>query len=133
MRNLLFVFSVVIIAAACSLNMAMQQDFAKSSEDYNRSLRWGEFEKASLYVPESGFDAFMKKVSRSKDVKVVDLRTLRINFDKKKGEAKVRVEIDYYRLPSMKVKTLIDTQKWMYVEEKGEKIWRLETLLPDFK
>jgi hypothetical protein len=43
------------------------------------------------------------------------------------------VEWDYYLPPSVTVRTVIDPQKWRYVEEEDRRGWILTTLLPEFK
>ena len=53
--------------------------------------------------------------------------------DPVKGEGKAKVEFDYYRPPSTKVHSVEDIQKWSYEEENGRRIWRLQTLLPEFR
>jgi hypothetical protein len=43
------------------------------------------------------------------------------------------VEIDYYRPPSITVKTLVDNQEWSYEGPEEGRVWRLKTLLPEFR
>ncbi len=43
------------------------------------------------------------------------------------------MELDYYAIPSTTVKTVVDTQKWLYKEGVGQTGWRLESLLPEFR
>jgi hypothetical protein len=64
---------------------------------------------------------------------VVDYRIKNVVCDPEKRKAEVKAELDYYIMPSTKVKTVVDMQKWRYVEEAEQKGWRLETLLPEFK
>ena len=53
--------------------------------------------------------------------------------DPEKRKAEVRMELDYYIMPSTTIKTVVDVQQWRYVEEAKHKGWWLETLLPEFK
>ena len=49
-----------------------------------------------------------------------------------KGEATVILEIDYYREPSITMKTVEDKQEWQYLGDEDNKRWWLMTLPPDF-
>lgn len=69
-----------------------------------------------------------KKLQKTK---VTSYELLNRKISKDKLLARQTVEIRYYNLDSMIEKTLIDKQAWEY--DKGEKTWRLQGGLPDFK
>jgi len=105
-----------------------------STKDYNRLVRWNEFESAMVaYVSAPMQEEYRKKLAEAGEVKVVDYRVKMRECDPIIGEASVKVEIDYYRPPSVTVKTVIDYQKWTYDGPENERVWRLKTVLPDFK
>jgi hypothetical protein len=122
-----------MVILACASEGGMERRFAKSYNDFNRALGWSEFDKLSLYASSSRFDEFRARAKELKDVKILDVREIKLDFDETKGRVKVEVEIDYYRLPSTLVKTLSYTQKWAYTEEHGTKRWHIMTLLPEFR
>ncbi len=124
---------IMIMLTACASEIGMERSFSKSYNDYNRALGWSEFDKLSLYASTSRFDEFRARAKELKDVKILDVREIKLDFDEIKGVAKVEVEIDYYRLPSTLVKTQSYTQKWSYREESGMSRWYMMTLLPEFK
>ena len=78
-------------------------------------------------------EGFSARVRAAKNMRVVDYRITGVKLDEQKAEAEVRVEIDYYTLSAYRLKTLVDTQKWAYVDQGGAKQWRLVSLLPEFK
>ena len=117
---------------ACA-SVGMERSFSKSYNDYNRALGWSEFDKLSLYASPSRFDEFRARAKELKNVKILDVREIKLDYDEIKGVAKVDVEVDYYRLPSTLVKTLSYTQKWSYKKENGMSRWYMMTLLPEFK
>jgi hypothetical protein len=123
----------MMVMLACASEMGMERRFAKSYNDFNKALRWSEFDKLSLYASSSRFDEFRARAKELKDVKILDVREIKLDFDETKGQVKVEVEIDYYRLPSTLVKTVSYTQKWSYIEEHGMQSWHIMTLLPEFK
>ncbi len=95
-------------------------------------LRSNQLDKARLYATESlreGFD------TRAKDVNIIDYRILTRDWEERKGAETVKVEIDYSIPPSNEVRTVLDNQKWSYMDVKNERRrnWRLMTPLPEFK
>jgi hypothetical protein len=107
----------------------------QNSKSYNLMLRWNEMDKAdAIFPPEANREKFKEKVRAAKGVHVADYRVKSLECSVEKGEAKIVLDIDYYREPSVKLRTVEDVQKWKYVEEsKDVWKWRLMTLPPDFK
>ncbi len=130
-------FSLALLSlSACSYwrNMTAKQDFDDSSREYNRLVRWQEPEQAcQLYVDKAIREQFLAKVQAAKEVKIVDYRVKSVECEVERNEATAKVELDYYIPPSIQIKTLEDTQKWVYVEENGNRFWQLKSLFPEFK
>ncbi len=131
--KLIMLLFVLPALAACSSLAVIAMECEKSAKEYNRMLRWQEFDTASIaFVDEPLRNEFQKRIAALKDVKMADYRVKSLECMPEKGEATVKVEFDYYTPPSMKLKTAEDVQKWIYREGKGKKQWRLTTLLPEF-
>jgi hypothetical protein len=106
----------------------------KSTSDYIRLIRWNEFENAMVtYVDAPLQEEYRKKVEAAGEIKIVDYRVKTKVCDPVKGEAAVKVELEYYRPPSVTVKTVIDSQKWSYEGPEDQRVWRLKTSLPEFE
>jgi hypothetical protein len=134
MRTLLLLLAVFIALTACATRESIREDFENSYTHYNDSLRWREFDKAVLFTPLSLREKFKARVKAAKDVIIVDYRIVDLYYDAEKGEANVKVEIDYYTLALNTVKTVMDNQKWIYQKDQdGSNQWRLVSLLPQFK
>ncbi len=134
MRIHLFMLPLLLILPACTTLTGVREDFEQNSKEYNHMVRWHELDKAcAIFPPEELSKDFAARVKAAKDVTVVDYRVLSMECEPAKGEAKVKAEIDYYLIPSTRVKTVQDNQKWSYVGEGDIKHWRLMTLLPEFK
>lgn len=138
--RLLFVSVSLLVLSSCSSwresmrNSRVADEFITTSKGYVRMIRWHEFDKSTLfYVDEPLREDFRKKVNAIDQVKVVDYRIKNQECWPKKGTAEVTVEWDYYIPPSVTVRTVIDPQKWRYVEEESQRGWLLTTLLPEFK
>lgn len=117
-------------AFACS---SVHGKFEQSLTDYNDLLRWHKLEEASLFASDSISAEYMNRVMASKNMKVFDYHIVRTKYDQAKNEAEVMVEFQYYTFATNTLKTLVDIQKWAYVNENGNKQWKLMSLLPEFR
>jgi hypothetical protein len=132
MRTLFFSLLLTVVLVSCNTQRGIKADFEKNFRSYNDMVRWHQLEEASLFPADSISAVYKERMKTAKDVAVVDYRVMNIQYDEKKKEAEVKVEIDYYRLSTLSLKTIIDHQKWAYQEKEGKGLWRLMSLLPDF-
>ena len=127
--------------AALLLNGCAAMEIAKigtecenSTKDYNRLLRWNELDNAlSTYVSPSLKEEYRKRMADTEKVKIADYRVKSRECDPVKRVATTKVEIDYYRPPSITMKTVVDNQEWSYEGPEEGRVWRLKTLLPEFR
>lgn len=135
--RIMLLFCVIALTGGCEsmTNKKICWQLEQNSKSYNHMIRWNEMDKAAVALPPENLrDEFREKVRASKGVKITDVRVKSQECSPRKGEATVLIDIEYYREPSVTVKTIEDLQKWRYVEEeKDERVWRLMTLPPDFK
>ena len=124
---------IVVVIASCVSQHAVREEFEESLRGYNELRCRHETFMASHYVKESLIEKYLSMVSTSKDVRIVDYRILSTAYDEVRGEAGAQVEIEYYSVSTQKVKTLLDTQQWVYIKEKGKGQWMLVSLPPEFK
>lgn len=131
--KLLTLIVMLLALTACRTIYGSASVFQKNSEDYNRMLRWQELDKAATtFVTERMQGEYRQRAEAVRDVKIADYRLISQECHPDKGEAEVRIEIDYYRPPSVTLKTVEDVQKWRYVDGGKNGGWRLETLVPEF-
>lgn len=129
----LFVLATVLAGCRTPLYVVAEQ-FEKSSREYNRSLRWQEMEQACLtFSAKEIKDECLARTRGAKGVSMADYRVTSTDLDPEKGTATVRMELDYYILPSTRLQTVEDTQQWRYAEEEGAKGWRIVTPPPEFR
>jgi len=128
-----------LIIGGCSTfdtikNANIGGEFEKSSRAYVQLIRWHEMESAMVTYVDTPLRAdYQKRITEAGETQVVDYRIKSMACDPVKGEAELTVEFDYFRLPSTRVLTVADHQKWSYVEQSGVHSWQLQTLLPVFK
>ena len=128
--------AAILFLASCQSmhNNKVSEDFDKGTRNYIRMVRWNELDQAPLtFVDDTLRAEFEKRVKAAKDVKISDYREKYTECKPEKGEGELLVEWDYYIPPSIRLKTVVDSQKWRYVEEEERKGWMLMTLFPEFK
>ncbi|MGA7826682.1 MAG: hypothetical protein WCA04_03420 [Geobacteraceae bacterium] len=135
LQRILLLMVVIALVGGCETmkqkNITMELD--QNSKSYNNMLRWHELDKAALVFPAKELqEEFAAKAKAEKDVVVTDFRIKKSECYPEKGEATVILDIDYYREPSVTVKTVEDVQIWKYIGKSDNKRWRLMTLPPDF-
>ncbi len=131
-RDFIAVVMLVVIAS-CVSQHAVREEFEESLKGYNELRYRHEPFMASHYVEGSLIEKYLSMVSTSKDVRIVDYRILNTAYDEVRGKAEAQVEIEYYSVSTQKVKTLLDTQQWVYIKEKEKGQWMLVSLPPEFK
>jgi hypothetical protein len=125
-----FLWVFLLVAFACS---SVHGKFQQSLTDYNDLLRWHKLEEASLFASDAISAEYMGRVLAAKNMKVFDYHIVRTRYDEAGNQAEVMVEFEYYTFTTNTLKTLIDVQKWAYVNENGKKQWKLMSLLPEFR
>ncbi len=130
-RSLLWALVISVTLIACVKNI--RGELEASVDQYGELVRKNKMDLASSFTTEALVEEFSARARAAKNVRIVDYRLARLKFDEQKGEAEVKVEIDYYTFSAYRLKTLVDTQKWAYVDEGGKKQWRLVSLLPEFR
>lgn len=132
MKRFLVLLILAAVLAGCSAARIRSQ-LDESVDSYNKSLRLLDWETAGLFTAGPISEEFKKRAQASADVQMVDCRVVNTVYDAEKRDAVVDVEIEYYKNFSPVVKTLLDRQKWKYLDEKGTKGWRLTSLIPEFR
>lgn len=124
----------LLIGCATIKNYTVAGDFEDSVKAYLNLLRWQEFESAqTTYVSVPLQEEYRRKIKEAGELKIVDYRVKKQTCDPAKGEGIVVAEFDYYRLPSVTVKTVVDNQKWTYERRDDTGSWRLTSPAPNFK
>jgi hypothetical protein len=139
LKKILLIAVIPLLLTGCSIYKDFKianigTDFDKSSKAYLNLLRWQEYESAlTTYVSVPLQEEYRKKIKEVGEARIFDFRVKKQECDPARGDATVTAELDYYRPPSVTVKTVVDNQKWSYEGENEKRFWRLKTLLPDFK
>lgn len=128
------VFVVALMIFGCAGIKTGQQMtlFDETSRAYDRAIRWGEFEEAYAYKKLSDKDNTLPDFTEYRQIRVTSYKVKKTIVDEE-GFTKVLrvVDIQYYRMSNVTVRTIIDRQKWEYNAEKDR--WYLLSELPAFE
>ena len=125
-------FCLFLITGCASLSEEKQGElFETASFSYEQAIFFGKYETAYSFTKDAAPEKQVTDLGRLKKIKVTSYELIAVKVSKDRNIVNQRVEISYYFLNSMVEKTIVDNQLWKYYPE--EKIWYLESGLPDFK
>lgn len=131
--------ALVLLLAGCAIQEKFElQQTAKiaelSRDDFMNAMRWKQFDVAgSLMLPEHR-KTFMKTFMPLKDIHIIDVRIVSLQPSEQNRRFEMTVEMDYYLLPSVTIKTFTFDQTWVYFDGEGSdnKGFLITTPFPDF-
>lgn len=104
-------------SAGCATADGLQEKFYDATRGYNRSLRWGDFDRAADYLPPISVDPFLAQHEQVADrLLILDYQLTRLQLDKMTGKAGSRVEVRWHTDDSTIVRTTVVDQQWQFWE-----------------
>jgi len=109
--------SAAIPLAGCATADGMQEKFYDASRAYNRSLRWGDFDRAADYLPPLAVEPFLDQHEEvAEKLVIIDYELTRLQLDKMSGKAGSRVEIRWHTDDNLILKSTVVDQQWQFWE-----------------
>ncbi|MCF6266104.1 MAG: hypothetical protein L3J57_06115 [Desulfuromusa sp.] len=132
MRNLFTLLLLCLLLNACLGTVDVGPGLAEISQGFSESMRWSDYPNAAAYVQPDARAAFLDKFQEDADLHVVDSHILSIDMYKHEGQADAVYEMEYYRLPSSRIKKWRWKQQWRLFQEKLTKpgVWLIENEPP---
>lgn len=124
--SILLISSFVMGCASIS-EKGKLNSFEQISKHYRLAMLMSDYEQALLLSASN----FPENPSELKNFHVVSYTPKKIEFSSDKSKAFQTVEIEYYRIDSMRQKIIRDAQEWNY-KPKSEQ-WVLISGLPQFE
>lgn len=132
LKCILSVVVLLIIGCATYESGKQMNLYDETSRAYDRAIRWGEFEEAYTYKKLSDRDNKVPDLEEYRQIRVTAYKVKKTIVDEQSFKRVLRiVDIQYYRMSNVTVKTFVDRQKWEYDEE--QKRWYLVSELPSFE
>jgi len=123
-----------LLACSSHLDTPVTEVAEMSRDDFMNALRWKQYKVAAEFMlPENRKD-FLATFRKLKDIHITDVRLLDLQETVEGRRFETSIEMDYYLLPSVSVKTFSFTQDWVYFagEDSSQKGFRIITSFPDF-
>lgn len=117
---LLLILLCLLAAPGCKSVNQMLHPPGKQSEsaldDFVYAMRWQQYREASMFMKPEFRKDFLKQFKELKDLTITDVRLMDTVLSEEGKKAEVLIEIEYYLLPSVTLKTFELEQTWTYVE-----------------
>lgn len=109
--------SSVVTGLGCAASDGMVEKLYDSTRAYNRSLRWGDWDRAAEHLPAASANAFIDSHQEVEDELVVlDYRMTRLEVDKINGIAASQVEISWHTADNLVVRDTTVNHLWQWYE-----------------
>jgi len=129
---------LLLLMAGCgafpSKVLTPESQFARVQDEFMQHLRWRDFRAAAQYFTETQREGFLQHFRESDDLNITDVRLLTSEYAADDERMETEVEVEYFLLPSVTVKTFRFEQQWSFFRS-GEKLpgkWRIISHFPEF-
>lgn len=134
MRPVILILPLFFLFLGCSQKIDLGPGYAKTSNEFLRVLRWQEYGAASVFLREDIRQEFIDRFEALDDVYFVDAVYRRTELNAKAGTASAELVIDYYQLPSTRVRQWHWQLDWVLlpVDTSQPGTWQLVSPPPAF-
>src|SRR5689334_101828 len=116
-RSLLALALLATPLLGCAASDGMIEKLYDSTRSYNRSLRWGDWDRAAEYLPQKSVDAFIEAHQEVEQrLVVIDYEMARIEADKGSGIAASQVRISWHTETDLVVRETLVDHLWQWHE-----------------
>ncbi len=132
MRKLSLLLLLCPLLTACLGPVNVGPGLDKISQGFSESMRWRDFPNAATYVHLDVREAFLEQFTEDEDLHVVESHILSIDMYQHEGRADAVYVLEYYRLPSSRIKKWRWEQQWRLIQQKVTKpgVWLIENEPP---
>ncbi|MGD8521902.1 MAG: hypothetical protein PVF56_12215 [Desulfobacterales bacterium] len=127
----LIILALLVSGCGTMEQFRKMEQLSEMTQAYEQAIRWSEFDYATVFLEPSERDANPSDESFYKRIKVTDYKTKKTAFSDDETQAIQIVEISYYKIDNMIVKSFSDHQLWEWHTK--DKRWYLKSGLPEFK
>jgi hypothetical protein len=127
----LFVCLALTAGCAAYLDMKKQDDFNETSKSYEKMIFWSNYDTADSFRDPQERETHPADLDELKNIKVTSYSVKKVSVSEDQAEVRQFVEIGYYRVDEVTLKTMRDQQVWAY--NPIAKRWYLQSGLPLFK
>jgi hypothetical protein len=104
-----------------------QTRLEEAQRSYTQMMRWGDFERASVWVDPEELERFFQDAETLTDVRVSDYQIGNLEVGDDGDTASVRVSYRVYSMASLVEKEVLEVQDWYYDDEQSR--WQVRPKL----
>jgi sensor c-di-GMP phosphodiesterase-like protein len=127
----LFVCLALTAGCAAYSDMKKQDDFSETSKSYEKMIFWSNYDTADSFRDPQERETHPADIDELKNIKVTSYSVKKVSVSEDQAEVRQTVEIGYYRVDEVTLKTMRDQQVWVY--NPIAKRWYLQSGLPLFE
>lgn len=132
-KPLLWAVLLCLALSGCARPLSREPDLARTSKLFSEAMRWRDFRNAADLLRPDLREQFLRQFDDD-DLRIVESRILSVRIDEKQQTAETEYRLQYYRLPSTRIRTWRWIQPWVYLDgAESEKGWRLDDGPPEFE
>ncbi len=107
----------LMVLAGCQMLNPPEKKSSSALDDFVYALRWQQYDAAADFMKPEFRDDFLSTFKDNKDLHVVDVRLAEAKVSAEGRRTETEIELDYYLLPSLTVKTFRFAQTWVYFDQ----------------
>lgn len=130
---LITIFLCSALSAGCAAvsEMKMRDDFSQTVKAYQKMIYWSQFEAANRYREPQEAASKPPKFDALSKIKITAYTIKQVITSADNAEVCQIVEIEYYKVDDVVIKSIRDRQLWVY-DSTAER-WYLQSGLPAFE
>ena len=119
MRFIAYVlFLALLFLPGCTKPIDTGPGLAVIGEQFSEAMRWQDYIGAANFLQQDVRTAFLAQFEQDEDLHVVESRIVSVEFNTDDGTATADYRLQFYRLPSMRVKKWQWSQRWQLSRQK---------------
>jgi hypothetical protein len=123
---------LLLALTACTLFQPLSKQRKAALDDFMYALRWHRHTEAAEFFTDEHRGDFLDQLEKfGKDLSITDVRLQRLDVADDGHRAVARLEMDYFLLPSVSLKTLRIDQTWVYFKTGDTEYYGLPITRPD--
>lgn len=130
---LLAILLVLLLVPGCAtLSGGETANLPQLADRFTEAMRWKDWHGAARFVDSQQRNAFLEQFKEDPDLQVVDSQIRNIQPGTEEGLVEVVYVLEYYRLPSNRIKEWTWTQEWRQQSSRfyAESVWLISNQPP---
>lgn len=135
MRLAVVFLAILLFLPACAgTSLDSGPSLADLGDRFSDAMRWKDFNGAGSHLWEESRSVFFEQFYEDDDLYIVDSKIAGIKLDVEAEAAVLDYRLEYYRLPSMRVKKWRWEQEWKQSlgEDQNSGLWLIQNAPPPF-